>query len=84
MKIETPATFLEWLRPGGPWALSSAVPDGKFTTTRFTDPDEVAAWVKRRNGKENMWYAVNPLRPEYTADKKATKGINNKCWNPLK
>ena len=71
--MKTPVEFLRWLRPGGPWSLSAIVPDGKMTTRIFTDPDEAARWIAERDGRENLYYAVNPLRPGYTDDKKAGK-----------
>lgn len=62
MKIETPVEFLHWARPDGPWTLTAIIPDGAIETATFTDPDEVTAWVKQRDGKKNLYWAPNPLR----------------------
>ena len=55
-------TFLELLRPGGPWTLSAIVPDGMIHTITVRKTDEVAAFVAQHNGKRNLYYSVNPTR----------------------
>ena len=65
-KPDTPAAidFLRRWSPEGPWVLTSIVPDGNTTTETFT-PDKwqrAAAWITERQGKENIYFAVNPLR----------------------
>ena len=64
-------TFLELLRPGGPWTLSAIVPDGMIHTITVWKTDEVAAFVAKHNGKRNLYYSVNPTRIVLT--KKASK-----------
>ena len=64
--------FLEWWRPGGPWALTAIHPDRKSTTTRtFTAGAEVLTWLEKQGEASNIYFHVNPLlRP---MDKKAEK-----------
>ena len=66
-----PLAFLEKLRPSGPWVLTAIVPDGPTTTITARTPDEVDAFVRRYNGKRNMYYSVNPTRTAMS--KKAAK-----------
>ena len=54
--------FLEKLRPGGPWVLTAIVPDGSTETITAPTPDEVDAFVRKHNGKRNLYYSVNPTR----------------------
>lgn len=56
---------------GGPWVLTAIVVDGTTETATFTDPDEMSAWVAKRNGKLNLYYMVNdPKRPLTSKAKK--------------
>ena len=71
--MKTPIEFLRWLRADGPWVLTAIIPDGGITTRVFTDVDAAGKWAKARNKTANVYYAVNPLRPEYKASKKAKK-----------
>ena len=57
-----PLAFLEKLRPGGPWVLTAIVPDGATTTITARTPDEVEAFVRKHDGKRNLYYSVNPTR----------------------
>jgi hypothetical protein len=55
--------FLEWLRPRGPWTLTAIpVEGGRTTTETFHDLATSRGWIDRFNGKENVYFAVNPLR----------------------
>jgi hypothetical protein len=65
------AKFLEKLRPGGPWVLTAIVPDGKTTTATVYTADQVEAFVRKHNGKRNLYYSVNPTRAPL--NKKAAK-----------
>jgi Virulence-associated protein E len=56
--------FLERWRPGGPWVLTSIVPDGGKTTTRTFGASErltMRDWVDERQGRENIYFSVNDL-----------------------
>ena len=56
-------TFLELLRPGGPWLLNSFDPEtGNGDTIHTSDTDEVRKFVARHNGKQNIYFGVNPTR----------------------
>ena len=69
---EVAADFLKQLRPGGPWVLTAIVPDGRTTTTiTARDAKAVVAFVRKHDGRRNLYYAVNPLRAAVT--KKAAK-----------
>ena len=54
--------FLERLRPGGPWPLTAIKPDGPTDTITAKTPAEVDNFVRRYNGKWNLYYSVNPTR----------------------
>lgn len=55
--------FLQALRPDGPWALTSIVPDGKTTTATFDGKSvaDMVLWLDQRQGIENLYYTVNPV-----------------------
>ena len=57
-----PVEFLEQLRPGGPWVLTAIIPDGETETTTAWDAKAVDAFVARHNGKQNLYFSVNPTR----------------------
>ncbi|MFC5739358.1 DNA primase family protein [Sinirhodobacter huangdaonensis] len=67
------AAALDFLRrwcPGGPWVLTSIVPDGGRTTTatfRGDERDRMAAWIEARQGRENVYFTVNTLRAAVTS-----------------
>jgi predicted P-loop ATPase len=67
------AKFLEKLRPGGPWILIAILPDGQTTPIVITarTADEVGAFIRKHNGKANLYYSVNPTRK--AMNKKAEK-----------
>ena len=70
--IET-VSFLEQLRPNGPWVLTAILPDGGAAT--ITVPThtaaEVDAFLCEHNGKRNLYYSTNPTKTAMT--KKAAK-----------
>ena len=50
--------------PEDRWVLTSIVPDGRTTTETFL-PDKwqkAAAWIEERQGRENIYFHVNPVR----------------------
>lgn len=57
------------------WQLTSIVPDGKIVTKSFAPgPErskEARAWIEERQGRENIYFTVNPvLRPMNIKPKK--------------
>jgi hypothetical protein len=66
-----PVTFLERLRPGGPWLLTAIVPDGATTTITAHTTDQIEAFVRQHDGRANLYYSVNPTRT--AMNKKAAK-----------
>ena len=64
-------SFLEWLRPAGPWLLSAKRPDGPFETRFCADVAAAREWIEARNGRFNLYVMINPAIP--AADKKACK-----------
>src|SRR5262249_27922670 len=66
-------SFLEQLRSNGPWVLTAILPDGGAPT--ITKPvntaEEVDAFLREHNGKQNIYYSTNPTKTELT--KKASK-----------
>ena len=79
--LTTPLGFLRWFRPGGPWQVHSIVPDGKITTRTFVAAESRALkeWITRRDGRENLYFTVNPLRvdapPEIKPARKHMAGM---------
>ena len=68
--------FLQAWTPEGLWQLTAIVPDGKITTVTFQPGPErnkaARAWIDDRQGRENMYFTVNPvLRPMNIKPKKA-------------
>src|SRR5260370_22637581 len=63
--------FLEKLRPGGPWILTAIIPDGLTDTITAHSPDDVRKFVRKNDGKKNLYYSVNPTRTARTT--KASK-----------
>jgi Family of unknown function (DUF5906)/RepB DNA-primase from phage plasmid len=53
--------FLEHWCPGGPWVLTSIVPDGRTTTETFTAQSlrQMHDWIDRRQGVQNIYFTVN-------------------------
>jgi len=68
--------FLEHWCPGGPWVLTSIVPDGRTTTETFRGTAAGVAsmrrWIDARQGRENIYLTVNTLFGEVEA--KPNKG----------
>jgi hypothetical protein len=63
--------FLQKLRPGGPWVLTAIVPDGATETITAHRAEDVAAFIRKHDGKRNLYYSVNPTRTALS--KKAAK-----------
>ena len=55
--------FLQAWTPEGLWQLTAIVPDGKITTVTFRSDQskEARAWIEERQGRENMYFTVNPV-----------------------
>ena len=54
--------FLQGWCPGGPWVLTSIVPDGGKTDTATFGTSTVArmcAWIEARQGVQNVYFTVN-------------------------
>ncbi len=59
--------FLEQLRPGGPWALTAILPDGPTATETFSDENGVIAFIRKHDGKRNLYFTINPTRGPITS-----------------
>ncbi len=70
-EADAAVSFLERWRPGGPWVLTSIVPDGRTTTRTFESVGPMRSWIHTRQGRENLYFSVNDLREGVS--KKATK-----------
>ncbi|AQZ95764.1 hypothetical protein BVH74_13840 [Halopseudomonas phragmitis] len=73
--IDTAAavSFLQWLRPEGPWLLSYASPEKKVFRPKLFVPGQeakLAAWLAG-NAENNVYYHLNPTRDGL--EKKAAK-----------
>ena len=55
-------SFLEQLRPNGPWVLTAITPDGPTQTITAHTAAEIDLFVREHNGKRNIYYSVNPTR----------------------
>ena len=64
--VKIAVSFLEKLRPGGPWVVTAIMPDGPTTTITASTAAEVIAFVRLHNGKRNIYYTVNPVRRAMT------------------
>lgn len=67
-------SFLQWLRPGGPWVLTAIAPDRSSIETATFDEKTLPAlggWLQANNGKRNLYFMVNPARGPLS--KKASK-----------
>jgi hypothetical protein len=65
-------TFLKTLRPEGPWVITAIDPNTPaIETITVRTADEVNAFVRKYNGRRNLYYSVNPTRT--ALDKKAKK-----------
>lgn len=53
-----------WAENESQLVLTSIVPDGKTTTRTFAKDDSLALskWIDERQGKENLYFHVNPMR----------------------
>lgn len=59
---EAAVAFLDHWCPGGPWVLTSIVPDGgKTTTATFAAPTlaQMRRWIDARQGRQNIYFTVN-------------------------
>ena len=63
--------FLKKLRPGGPWVLTAIVPDGLTTTITAQTVGDAETFIRKYDGKRNLYYSVNPTRT--AVSKKAAK-----------
>lgn len=65
--------YLRWLRPEGPWVLTSIPPEGGVTETATFGPEtegELVSWIAKRDGRLNLYYMVNPPRGPLTSKAK--------------
>lgn len=63
-KTKQSIEFLRRWSPEEPWVLTSIIPDGGRTTTETFYPekaDECAAWIEERQGRQNIYFTVNPV-----------------------
>jgi len=66
--VKSTLKFLEQLRPGGPWVLTSIHADkGWIETITAENADEVRAFVQKWEGKRNLYYSVNPTKTVMTS-----------------
>lgn len=66
--------FLRWLRPNGPWVVTSIGLDRRGIDTRTFGPEtieDLISWLNAHNGVDNCYVMVNPSRTPLT--KKASK-----------
>lgn len=66
-ELDEAISFLQRVRPEGPWALTAIFPDppedGPPTHTETFFPgeeDRALAWLEKRSGRMNLYWTVNP------------------------
>ncbi len=67
--------FMKGMYPEGSWCLTAINADTGMTQTATFDCEQVSdlyAWIDARNGRSNLYFAVNPLRTAMTKKAKAT------------
>jgi hypothetical protein len=70
--FDTALSFLQALRPNGPWTLTAIVPNGETFTDTVNNVDAARRWIAAHSAAgRNLYYALNPLR--YPMSKKAAK-----------
>ncbi|USA39879.1 RepB family DNA primase [Pelagerythrobacter marinus] len=57
--------FLEWLRPGGPWILTSIRVDGggpaiRTKTFDAANREKAESWIQRENADRGVYFMLNP------------------------
>lgn len=77
LKHDTDAAiaFLQRWAPAGPWVLTSIVPDSPRVATDTFGPDglkQMRLWIDVRQGKENIYFTVNPVRRALKSKAKKT------------
>lgn len=77
--------FLRLYAPLGPWVITSILVDQKGLTSGTFSPESEDAcreWIEARNGKENIYFTVNPLmKPMNGSGAKAKKSdVRAMAW----
>ena len=69
--------FLKELRPP-PWVLTAIIPDGHTTTITAHTVEEATAFLGRHNGKQNLYYTLNPTKTAMTKKPKKARSAPRK------
>lgn len=68
--------FLQAWAPDGPWVLTSIYPEGDRKTATVTfrpgDQKKMAGWLEERQGKQNIYFTVNPVMKAVSSKPKKT------------
>lgn len=67
--------FLQAWSPEGPWVLTSIYADGgKIATATFqpSEHEKARAWIDERQGKQNLYFTVNPVMRSLSSKPKKT------------
>lgn len=76
---EASLAFLKRWSPAGPWVLTSIIPDGVTDTVTFRSEDAVRKWLNERQGKQNCYFHVNPVRHDLNV-KASKEDIERLDW----
>lgn len=81
-EVNSPVSFLEWFRPGGPWVLTSIVPDkGTSTSTFRADQKELLEkWIAAKDGVENIYFQVAETGTRNITKKTRRDDITGSKW----
>lgn len=73
-RTELALEFLQRVRPGGPWELTAVLVDKKGAPTATVRTlDEAEAWLRTRNGRDNLYWSVGRLFDGAAQNHKASK-----------
>lgn len=84
MKTETKAAydFLRYFSKNGPWVITVIPPEGGKTWTRYftaKTKTKLCEFIDHHNGKNNLYFMVNPPRSEVKSKAKKTD-VEEMAW----
>lgn len=81
--LKVAVDFLQSLRPDGPWVLTAITPDGPIETITARNEMDVCSFVRKHDGKRNIYYSVNPTRTAMTSKAASVRAHNSSTAGAL-